>query len=97
MKFDCECRAGISGTMDEEDNATNGEANHSQAKKTKLSDDHNGPELSTSTMATTAVTVTDVAKEANTQPQLPSSSSGAVPVEQGDGYVAFVMLFYDDY
>lgn len=67
----------------DDDSATSGDGNHSQAKKTKLSDDHNTSEL----LSTTAVagTVADVAKQADiTQPQHPSSS-GTEPIGQDNG------------
>lgn len=70
----------------DDDSATSGDGNHSQAKKTKLSDDHNTSELLSTT--TVAGTVTDVAKQSDiTQPQHPSSS-GTEPIGQDDGYVS---------
>ncbi|XP_062542797.1 DDB1- and CUL4-associated factor 8 [Armigeres subalbatus] len=64
----------------ENDNATSGDGNHSQAKKTKLSDDHNKTEI----VSTEAVA--DVTKEDDASLSLPSSS-GMVFTVEGDGDV----------
>lgn len=56
----------------EDENAGAGEGNHSQAKKTKLSDDRNRPESSTTAAVADVVEVSD---EQLLQPSPPSESA----------------------